>query len=41
MSRKWNGGPTGHKKTATKKYWRKVAKRIGHEIEHTNLSSLD
>lgn len=41
MARKWNGGPNGHKKTATKKYWRKVAKRIGHEIENTNLSSLN
>ena len=24
MARDWNGGPNGHKKKATKKYWKKV-----------------
>lgn len=24
MARDWNGGPNGHKKAKTKKYWRKV-----------------
>lgn len=26
MARDWNGGPTGHKKSKTKKYWNKVNK---------------
>jgi hypothetical protein len=26
MARDWNGGPNGHKKKATKKYWNKVNK---------------
>jgi hypothetical protein len=28
IARRWNGGPTGDKKTATVKYWKKVKKEI-------------
>jgi hypothetical protein len=41
MARKWNGGPNGDKKKATQKYWRKVSKRIGVEIENPNITSLE
>lgn len=27
-ARMWNGGPTGHKKTATLNYWKKVQKHL-------------
>ena len=27
LARIWNGGPNGHKKQATEKYWRKVKNR--------------
>lgn len=42
MARDWNGGPSGHKKSKTKKYWNKVNKvfaslktkaNINHEME--------
>ena len=33
LARKWNGGPKGHEKSATKKYWNKVNKRLKKEIE--------
>ena len=32
LARIWNGGPKGHKKSATIKYWNKVKKQIG---QHT------
>jgi hypothetical protein len=41
IARKWNGGPTGHKKKATQKYWRKVAKRINVEVKNSYISGLD
>ncbi len=28
LARKWNGGPTGDRKTATLPYWRKVEKQL-------------
>lgn len=40
LARKWNGGPKGHVKSATKKYWNKVNKRLKKEIEYNKLSSL-
>lgn len=40
MARKWNGGPEGHKKKATKKYWRKVSKRVNVELEERNLANI-
>ena len=39
LARKWNGGPKGHIKKATEKYWNKVNKRLKHEIENVKLSS--
>lgn len=41
IARKWNGGPKGHEKKATKKYWNKVNKRINYEIDFGYLSSLE
>ena len=38
IARKWNGGPQGHKKKATKKYWNKVNKRINYEIDFGDYS---
>jgi hypothetical protein len=38
MARKWNGGPEGHRKKATTKYWRKVSKRVNIELEERNLA---
>ena len=40
MARKWNGGPDGHKKKSTKKYWRKVSKRLRIELEERNLAQV-
>ena len=28
VARKWNGGPSGHKKTATIEYWNKIKKQL-------------
>ena len=28
VARKWNGGPSGHKKTATIAYWNKIKKQL-------------
>ena len=28
LARRWNGGPTGDRKTATEGYWRKVQKHL-------------
>ena len=39
LARKWNGGPNGHKKRGTKKYWRKVVKRVNLELEERNLAN--
>jgi hypothetical protein len=36
IARKWNGGPNGHKKRATQKYWNKVIKRINYEMASNN-----
>ena len=40
MARKWNGGPEGHRKKATKKYWKKVSKRLNIELEERNLAKM-
>jgi hypothetical protein len=40
MARKWNGGPNGHIKRGTKKYWRKVSKRVSIELEDRNLAKM-
>ena len=40
MARKWNGGPNGHKKRATRKYWNKVSKRLHIELEERNLADM-
>lgn len=40
MARKWNGGPNGHKKKATRKYWNKVSKRLNIELEERNLADM-
>lgn len=33
IARKWNGGPNGHKKSATKHYWRKVSKLVYKDLK--------
>lgn len=38
IARKWNGGPKGHKKRATIKYWNKVNRRINYELDFGNFS---
>lgn len=38
MAKRWNGGPNGHKKKSTKKYWRKVSKKLNEELEKRNLA---
>ena len=40
LARKWNGGPKGHLKRGTKKYWRKVSKRVRLELEERNLAKI-
>ena len=40
MARKWNGGPNGHLKKATRKYWKKVSKRVNVELEERNLAKI-
>lgn len=40
LARKWNGGPNGHKKRGTKKYWLKVSKRVHLELEERNLAKI-
>jgi hypothetical protein len=40
MARKWNGGPNGHLKKATRKYWRKVSRRVNIELEERNLAKM-
>lgn len=33
MARRWNGGPNGHRKKATIKYWKKVNKQFSSRIK--------
>ena len=33
LARKWNGGPNGHKKRATRHYWRKVCKLVYDDLK--------
>lgn len=40
MAKRWNGGPKGEKKKSTRKYWRKVSKRLNEEFEKRNLAEL-
>jgi hypothetical protein len=40
LARRWNGGPNGDRKRATKKYWRKVSKRFNLELEERELAEL-
>ena len=40
LARKWNGGPYGDRKRATKKYWRKVSKRVNLELEERNMAKI-
>lgn len=40
IARKWNGGPAGDKKARTKKYWRKVAKRLSIEFNRRDLADI-
>ena len=40
LARKWNGGPKGDRKRATRKYWRKVSRRVNLEIEERNLAKM-
>jgi hypothetical protein len=40
IARKWNGGPNGHLKKATRTYWKKVSKRVNMEMEERNLSKI-
>lgn len=40
MARKWNGGPEGHRKKSTRKYWKKVSKRVNIELEERNLAKI-
>ena len=40
LARRWNGGPKGDRKKATKKYWKKVSKRFHLELEERELAEL-
>ena len=40
LARKWNGGPNGDRKRATKKYWRKVFRRVNLELEERNIAKI-
>ena len=33
IARKWNGGPNGHKKGATKHYWKKVSNSVYNDLK--------
>lgn len=33
LARRWNGGPTGDRKTATETYWNKVKKQINNNTK--------
>lgn len=39
MARRWNGGPNGHLKKSTRKYWKKVNKQFVSKIEEQNIES--
>jgi len=34
IARKWNGGPKGHTKSATKHYWKKVSKLVYRDLKY-------
>ena len=38
LARKWNGGPNGHKKGATKHYWKKVSRIVFNDLKERGLS---
>lgn len=40
LARKWNGGPNGDRKRSTKKYWKKVFRRVNLELEERNVAKL-
>ena len=40
LARKWNGGPNGHLKKATRRYWKKVSKRLNVELSDRNLAKI-
>jgi hypothetical protein len=40
LARKWNGGPNGHLKKSTSRYWKKVSKRLVLELEERNLAKI-
>lgn len=37
MARRWNGGPKGHLKSSTKKYWKKVNKQLIQRVDDINM----
>jgi len=37
MARRWNGGPKGHLKNSTKKYWKKVNKQLIQRVDDINM----
>ncbi len=39
IARKWNGGPNGHKKSATKHYWKKVSREIYNDVRSAGYTS--
>jgi len=39
IARKWNGGPNGHKKRATKHYWKKVSKFVYQDLKEQGYMS--
>jgi len=40
MARRWNGGPKGHLKKATKKYWNKVNKHFLTKIDQETSNGI-
>lgn len=40
LARTWNGGPSGHRNPATKKYWHKVSSRFKLELEHKEIARM-
>ncbi|MSP85094.1 MAG: hypothetical protein EXR18_04620 [Flavobacteriaceae bacterium] len=38
LARKWNGGPHGHTKGATKHYWKKVSRLVCSELKNKGIS---
>ena len=37
LARKWNGGPNGHKKGATKHYWKKVSRFVYSDLKSKGI----